>query len=310
MSSISSSRSPAAYSHKPLIPAPSQEAPGPELAAMSGKKRIKSIDGSHINQLLTQLAPMVQKRSGFAIDLARVHVAVLAPSELASALLEEHKVRAHDVNAHFNTKEKILVEGSFLAAYLSSTRTIAVAKTHANRMSWDKLRSCLFHELVHVGQHQAHPNYFAELDTLVTQCVQQEAKDGKKAASSKATQKRIGARMTLLEGQAIYLQRKAAAQFPQQRSFGDWRAFFSGFVALATGQGRGKMLQYARGCGVFEDIEKGKISRSFPERAFKDPRLADRWLDSIWHTVDLRNSDDGRPTMGEVLGSGFWEVRS
>jgi hypothetical protein len=164
--------------------------------------------------------------------------------------------------------------------YLSSKGAILINEERARGISQDSVRSLLHHELTHVAQHQAHPTFMKAIDDLVRE-LQLVGRHGGDLPRDERQRRfvplmeRVQARMSLIEGQAVALQRM------YEREHGLNPKVKMGPIEVALGLasilvpgGAQKILQYIQGKATFEKIYALGVDKV--DALFKDPASVDQ----------------------------------
>lgn len=171
-----------------------------------------------IGKLIYQVAPLVQRETGWDLQLSTLNWEVL-PQELGYENIVLGRLRGAGVPVNEGPRplaERLVeyaLEAAILAAYDPNTAMIMVVRENVDDSNLDGLTIILAHELVHRGQHINHPDLFVRLDDAIRSIyadLNQDAFDlqqGKKKIDS------IQVVMTIIESHAAFVQHKVMREF-------------------------------------------------------------------------------------------------
>jgi hypothetical protein len=236
---------------------------------------------------LPEVASSVQSKTGWNVSLNDVKLAVVSPQELNRRSvvddLRRTGVPATEVGSlltrAFNHLEALAYFHGVIAVYLPKEGAILMNEARLQSASTDAVKSSLHHELTHVAQHQKYPAFIDALDKAAREYRLWSAhgSDFPKEEQVRQSQKyldRVQARMSLLEGQAVTLQRMFEQDLnlvPEVRLgavdlvLGLTHRFMAGM--------RHKVGQYVQGEEIFKRIHD--LGLNEVNELFKSPKYTD-----------------------------------
>lgn len=180
------------------------------------------------------------------------------------------------------------------AAYspLSDPPVVYINTGLIDNVNLPHLGKSLYHELVHHAQREMHPDFVEALKKTARQAVIEAATKGTKSPEYRDASATMTARMTWIEGQASFLaDERAKEYFPGAKMHVGTFEIVALVVALASGVGRAKIMQYAKGVSAYK-----KVARCLPDAIddmFENPELVDVYL----------KQTDGKPISVHPEGS-------
>lgn len=169
------------------------------------------ITDSLIEELLSEVAPMVEEATGWKLDRPGLRSRVL-PKDRGYEEILLGRIRGAGVEVPeegswglFERLIEYVVEGSVLAAYEWSTQEMLVVRENVDDSNLDGLRVVIAHELVHRAQHISHPELFERVDKGVREVFDLATEPGGLAQALDKIGELQGV-MTLLESHAHYIQ--------------------------------------------------------------------------------------------------------
>jgi hypothetical protein len=199
----------------------------PNLAvppALDSTLRVEGRSYTGLSQALADLPEIlssVQSKTGWSLSLNDVKLEVVSPRELNRRIVLDDLRRvgvpvtqeAPLFTRAFNHLQAVAYYHGVIASYLPKEGTILINEARLQGASKDAVKSTMHHELTHVGQHQRHPKFMQALDNAAREyrLWSSHGHDFPADEQERQCQKfldRVQARMSLLEGQAVALQRK------------------------------------------------------------------------------------------------------
>ena len=236
---------------------------------------------------LPEISSSIETKTGWKIDLSQVSFEVVTAKELQRRCLEDVTRRTgiptalpeSFVGRSMTNALLSAYHRSVVALYLPSERAVVINEERLRGMSQDAVKSTLHHELTHVAQHQRYPKFMASVDRLAKEQRLLSKHGGDVPVEERERQLRVKteklqARMTLIEGQAMALQKM------YEREAGLHPEIKMGPVEVALGLtsifipgGMAKIRQYIQGQATFDRIHA--LGLQEVDYLFKDPRSAD-----------------------------------
>jgi hypothetical protein len=179
-----------------------------------------------LQRLIGEVAPHVERAIGWDLNLASLNARAL-PKNQAYEEIVLGRLRKlgneGDEAARRGLVERLVeyvFEGSIQAAYQPNDGEILVVRENVDDSNLDGLRLTLAHELVHRGQHIAHPELFAKIENQLHAInpATIEKPDPDQLQAVLDALEEIRPIMVLLESHAFYIQGQLAANvYPQGR---------------------------------------------------------------------------------------------
>jgi len=236
---------------------------------------------------LPEISSSIESKTGWKVDLSQVAFEVVTAKELQRRCLEDVTRRTGIPTAVPESFVSRTIGNTLLSAYhrsvvglyLPSEKTIVINEERLRGMSQDAVKSTLHHELTHVAQHQRYPKFMASVDRLAREQRLLGKHGGDVPVEERERQlavktEKVRARMTLIEGQAMALQKM------YEREAGLHPEIKMGPVEVALGLtsifipgGMAKIRQYIQGQATFDRIHA--LGLQEVDYLFKDPRSAD-----------------------------------
>lgn len=258
--------------------------------ALSESLRVEGRSYQGLDQALTDLPAItssVQSKTGWNVNLSDVKLAVVSPQELSRRSVVDDlrrtgvpaSAQASLLTQAFNRLEALAYFHGVIAVYLPKEGVILMNEARLQSASKDAVKSALHHELTHVAQHQKYPAFMDALDTAAREyrLWSNHGGDFPREEQARQSQKfldQVQARMSLLEGQAVTLQRMFEQDFnlvPEVKL---------GAIDLALGLAhrfmagmRHKVGQYVQGEEIFKRIYD--LGLNEVNDLFKSPRYTD-----------------------------------
>lgn len=225
----------------------------------------------HISEVLADLSAIsssVETKTGWKLDLSAVDIRVVTSRELLRQSLEDGTRRTGIptflpqsfmgrvvADAMLN-----LFHRSVVATHLRSEQAILLNEDRLKRVSQDGVKSILHHELTHVAQHQRYPEFMVGVDRLVREQILLGQHGGDLPIDERDRQlavfnEKVQARMALVEGQAVELQRmyvRDAGLRPEVKTGPIEVAL--GLTSMLIPGGKDKIRQYIQGQAIFAKI--------------------------------------------------------
>lgn len=268
-----------------------QRSPTPAAPpALNETLRVEGRSYKGLNQALADLPAItssVQSKTGWNLHLSDVRLAVVSPQELSRRSVVDDLRRtgvpatadASLLTQAFNRLEALAYFHGVIAVYLPKEGAILMNEARLQSASKDAVKSALHHELTHVAQHQRYPAFVEALDKAAREyrLWSNHGSDFPRDEQLRQSQKfldRVQARMSLLEGQAVTLQRMFEQDFnlvpevrlgPIDLALGLTHRFMSGM--------RHKVGQYVQGEEIFKRIYD--LGLNEVNELFKSPRYTD-----------------------------------
>lgn len=236
---------------------------------------------------LSEIKASIQSKTGWKVNLDDVKIDVVSPREL-NRRVEVDCFRRTGLQAHeptpfitraYNALNALAYYHGLIATYLPKEGAILMNEARLKGASKDAVMSALHHEFTHAAQHQAHPRFLEAIDNAARkyQLWSKHGSDFPKDEQARQAQKyldRVQARMSLLEGQAVALQRMFEDELklvPEVRLgavdlvLGLTHRFLAGM--------RHKLGQYVQGEELFKRIHA--LGNHEVDALFTSPRYTD-----------------------------------
>lgn len=247
---------------------------------------------------LPEISSSIESKTGWKVDLSQVAFEVVTTKELQRRCLEDVTRRTgiptaipeSFVGRSITNALLSAYHRSVVALYLPSEKTIVINEERLRGMSQDAVKSTLHHELTHVAQHQRYPKFMASVDRLAREQRLLGKHGGDVPVEERERQlenrtEKVQARMTLIEGQAIALQKmyEREAGLHSEMKMGPVEVAL-GLTSMLIPGGMRKIRQYIQGQETFERIHA--LGLREVDYLFKDPRSADLVFGSRARTRD------------------------
>ena len=244
----------------------------------------------NIKEVLTNLPEIsssIERKTGWKIDLSQISFEDVPAKELQRRCLEDVTRRTGIPTAIPESFVGRTLANTLLSAhhrtvvalYLPFEKVIVINEERSRAVSQDAVKSALHHELTHVAQHQRYPKFMASVDRLAREqrLLGKHGEDlpvDERERQLGIKTERVLARMNLIEGQAMALQKM------YEREAGIHSEIKMGPVEIALGLtsmlipgGMRKISQYIQGGEIFERIHA--LGLQEVDHLFKYPRSAD-----------------------------------
>ncbi len=236
---------------------------------------------------LPEIAASIESKTGWKVDLAGVGFEVVSTQQLHRRCLDDMTRRTGIPTAmpqSFVTRSVVnalltAYHRGVVALYLPSEKTIVINEERLRGMSQDAVKSTLHHELTHVAQHQRYPKFMASIDRLAREQRLLEKHGGDVPVEERARQlevrtEKLQARMSLIEGQAMALQKmyEAEAGIHPEIPMGPVEVAL-GLTSMLIPCGMVKITQYIQGKEIFRKIHAPGVEAV--DSLFKAPRYVD-----------------------------------
>lgn len=236
---------------------------------------------------LPEIAASITAKTGWNVDISQVSFEVVTSKELNRRCVEDVAKRTGIPTAVPTSFLGRMISDTLLrafhngalAVYLPSEKAIIVNEDRLRGLSKDAVKSQLHHELTHAAQDQAHPKFMRRIDALAAELKRIVRHGGDLPADERSRREKIlgdkvQARMSLIEGQAVALQRmyeKEHGLHPEIK-IGPIEVALSLSSVLVPG-GMRKILQYIQGEKTFARIHALGVDNV--NELFRDPKYAD-----------------------------------
>jgi hypothetical protein len=216
-----------------------------------------------VQNLITEVAPLVTRMTGWDLDIPHLRVRVLPRNqgyeEVIISRLQQLGISGWEewMPGMFERMIETMVEQNILAAYLPGKGEIVVIRENVDDSNLDGLKLILAHELVHRGQHQAHEILFIQVDQLLKQAFRWFQSADIYLQAIQQIIEQIQPVMTLLESHAAYIQGSLKENyFPNAKV----ETPFNIAVLLMKIIGAQKIAQYSDGLPeIAEAVALGKV---------------------------------------------------
>ena len=236
---------------------------------------------------LPEITASIQAKTGWDVDISKVPLQVVTPQELNRRCIEDVGKRTgipttmptSFVGSALSNVILSSYHKNVFALYLPSEGAVIINEDRLRGLSKDAVKSQLHHELTHAGQYQAHPKFMQSVDHLARELrlLVRHGADipaDERSRRTKAFEEKVQARMSLIEGQAVTLQKI------YEKEFGLHSEIKSGLIEVALGlsslmtPGIGKnVVQYMRGEELFKRIHP--LGAESVNELFRDPNYTD-----------------------------------
>lgn len=219
--------------------------------------------------LITEVAPIVSRVTGWDLDLPSLHNRVLPKNQGFEAIVEG-KLRLLGLPVSpqrdlITRTAESLIENNTLAAYEPLANELMVIRENVDDSNLDGLRLVLAHELTHRGQHVNHPELFERVNKLLLSVIKGMDSDQVDFQQIRLYFEQVKPLMTLIESHASYVQGLMKQQYYPLAQI---EKQFSLPVLLFRVLGFGKTSQYTAGLPqVTSAMQKGRIDSLFRSRA-------------------------------------------
>lgn len=236
---------------------------------------------------LPEISSSIEKKTGWKVDLTGVGFEVVSTQELQRRCLDDVTRRTGIPTAmpqSFVTRSVVnalltAYHRGVVALYLPSEKTIVINEERLRGMSQDAVKSTLHHELTHVAQHQRYPKFMASIDRLAREQRLLGKHGGDVPVEERGRQlevrtEKLQARMSLIEGQAMALQKMydAEAGLHPETPMGPVEVGL-GLTSMFIPGGMAKIKQYIQGQEIFRKIHALGVKEV--DSLFKEPRYVD-----------------------------------
>ncbi len=236
-------------------------------------------DVARVQQLMDELMPIVSAASGLPVDPLKVTLNVVPREAFFELCLDDLAVRNHTARIDVSTQTPddkaalLSLKAQLGGVYLPSSRTLGIPEDFALTCTDDDLKELIFHELVHVGQHQNHPRLFDDIAAASAESTTALALFGADSEQARVATDRLNARMAFLEGHPTYLQVREAARWP---SAAGYLPQLSTLLKLMMNPSTAdKMMQYALGNRLFKTLDASPETRTLIHRAYENTAFID-----------------------------------
>ncbi len=220
------------------------------------------ITDSLIEELMDEVAPMVEEATGWRLDRPGLRSRVLPKDrgyeEILLGRIKGAGVEVPEEGSEglFERLIEYIIEGNVLAAYEWSTREMLVVRENVDDSNLDGLRVVIAHELVHRAQHINHPELFQRVDEGVREVFELSKQPGGLTNALEKLRELQGV-MTLLESHAHYIQEMLhRTRFPNAVI----ESHFNLPSLLLRVVGAKKLSQYTGGIpAVQEAVARGEV---------------------------------------------------
>jgi hypothetical protein len=236
---------------------------------------------------LPEISSSIESKTGWEVDLSRISFEVVTAKELQRRCLEDvtrrigipTAVPESFVGRALANTLLSAYHRSVVALYLPFEKVIVINEERSCTMSQDAVKSALHHELTHVAQHQRYPKFMASVDRLAREQRLLGKHGGDLPLDERERQlgiktERVLARMTLIEAQAMALQKmyEQEAGLHSEIKMGPVEAAL-GLTSMLIPGGMRRISQYLQGQAIFERIHA--LEPQEVDYLFKYPRAAD-----------------------------------
>lgn len=264
---------------------PSTATPAVEVSLRYEGKSYKTLAESLAD--ISEITSSVQSKTGWKVSLDDVNIEVVSPRELNRRVEADHFRRtgvpstevAPLIARAFNKLNAISYYHGVIATYLPKEGAILINEQRLTGASKDAVKSTLHHEFTHAAQHKKYPKFIEALDKAAReyQLWSKHGGDFPKDEQARQSQKYLNsvqARMSLLEGQAVTLQRMFEDELhlvPELKTgvadlvLGLTHRFLTGM--------RHKVGQYIQGEEIFKRVHALGVHEV--DELFKSPRYTD-----------------------------------
>jgi hypothetical protein len=219
-----------------------------------------------IEQLISELTPLVEDATGWPLKRDGLHARVL-PRERGYEEILLGRLQGAGVDVELaQTRGPLLrlfeyiIECNILAAYEPSRAELMVVRENVDESNMDGLRVVVAHELVHRAQHVNQPDVFAGIDNEVRTIFELiSSPDGFKEAMRRV--EAMQPAMSLMDSHAMYVQEMLhMTQFPHAAI----EHHFTLPALLGRLLGGRKIAQYTDGISEVADaVEQGTVDELF-----------------------------------------------
>jgi hypothetical protein len=224
-----------------------------------------TIDDNLVASLITEVAPLVSRATGWELNLPTLLSRVL-PREQGYESIVEAKLRllGYQVSPQrdFVTRTvEMLIEKNVLAAYEPLANELMLIRENVDDSNLDGLRLVLAHELTHRGQHVNHPQLFQRVNDLLLSVLKEAGSGEVDFQKMRGFFEQVKPLMTLIESHASYIQGILNQKYYPQAQI---EKPFSLPVLIFRVLGFGKTTQYTAGLPqVSQADQKGGIDSLF-----------------------------------------------
>ena len=236
---------------------------------------------------LPEIMESLRSKTGWDVDLSKVSLHVVTHGELNRRCIGDVAKRTgipttmptSFVGSTLSNVILSIYHKNCFALYLPSEGAVVINEDRLRGLSKDAVKSQLHHELTHAGQYQAHPNFMQSVDHLARELrlLVRHGADipaDERSRRTKAFEETVQARMSLIEGQAVTLQKI------YEKEFGLHPEIKSGLIEVTLGLSslmipgtRKKAVQYIRGEELFKRIYPLGVESI--NELFRDPKYTD-----------------------------------
>lgn len=239
---------------------------------------------------LPEIAGSIEAQTGWTLDLSKVEFLVVTPQELQRRCLDDVSRRTGiptSIPQAFLAKATANMmlsahHRSAMAVYLPSERVIVMNEERLTGVSKDSVKSSLHHELTHAAQHQRFPQFVASVDRLTRELKLLSKHGGDvpvdiRHLEVEKLEAQASARGTLLESQALELQRRYEREFDlhPEVKHGPIEAAL-GLMSMLTLRGPEKIRHGVMAQAVFSKIQDAGTKAV--DLLFQEPR----WTDALF----------------------------
>lgn len=277
-------------------PAPRPTSPAIDTLALP-EARIIPLVGNTLSLALLQtlareVAPLVERATGWSVDLGKVYVGLADPARFTQMQLDSYRVRSAATGGLWSKvqaaiKDQLIPPEAQIAIFEPNRKPtgwlqwnappqdhILVQTINARQITPDALRATLFGMLIHVAQKQRFPTYYKELEQIEVQYVRALARGGAQDEATLAYDDSVQARRGWLRGQVRSLQDDACRTwFPHAAQSLGLGGLVRGFYGSI---GYPELFSERDGKQAFEAMKD--LGPSYIERNFNDPRFVEAIL--------------------------------
>lgn len=222
-----------------------------------------------LRRLIHEVAPHVEQVTGWSLNLATLNARALPKNQAYEEIVLgrlRNMGNDGDAAARRGLIERLVeyvFEGSIQAAYQPNDEEILVVRENVDDSNLDGLRLTLAHELVHRGQHVAHPELFSKIENqlhAINPATIEQPEPEQMQAVINALEE-IRPIMVLLESHAFYVQGQLAANVYPNGRIEEQRSLPVYLFRLFGGY---KMSQYHEGLPAISNAaQNGNVNDLF-----------------------------------------------
>jgi hypothetical protein len=254
------------------------------MGSLDPRAPIPALTAELVRDIAQKLAAEVSADTGWPIDLSKIEVELAGADELMKSVIADTGERmgvTPDEYAKLGGKKSVAekafgrltswgMKKAIGGVFLPAKGKLVLAEGPAQRATSQYFRSVLYHELVHVAQHQNSP-VMDQVAALAKQAAETGAQHGRTSPEYLDQMDTVNARMTLLESQAMYLQEQNAKAPPADALLSVGASGLMGsVVAMLARENRMKALQYLKGQNFMQQAPSETV-----QALFHNPDLVD-----------------------------------